>query len=109
MSAVSAVAAAQAVHVEAVEAVEAVLANVRHLKDAAPSQFHPDFVAVVRHVYWQHLTVPSGELSVVAGVPIADRDDGGNWVGAVRGRLRRLRGGTAAYVEIVDAATPNMG
>lgn len=64
VSAVTAVSVAQGSHSEAVEAV---LGHVRQLRDAAPSSFDPDFVRVVRHVYWQHPTVPSSELSVAAG------------------------------------------
>jgi hypothetical protein len=63
VSAVSAVAAAQA---SQDEAVEAVLAHVRRLRNAVPSSFDPDFVTVVRHIYWQHLAVPSGELAKAA-------------------------------------------
>lgn len=39
----------------------------RRLREAARSSFDPDFVTVLRHVYWQHLTVPSSELATVAG------------------------------------------
>jgi hypothetical protein len=97
-------AATQAAHDEVVETV---LAHARRLRNAAPSPDDPDVVTVLRHVYWQHPTMPSRELSAASGFPSPSEMTAA--IASVPSGIMcdGCGGRDAPYVEVVDATAAN--